>query len=461
MLFTNGKDVLIQDAEGNVRNSAHINLGDDVLIKQVVVSEGNTFMLYQIIASGKVQIGVLKLNNTLQLDWYKTMSVNSGSLTSYSIVADAQYIYIANNNCTNGLTITKINQNGEMVWNKTYHVGIGTIVPGSMMLFNSQIIVFSKHTSGSNYALISSAFNMNGAHIKSESYMVSNSFYIRKAERLNDKYLVLINYNTGVVSSELIEIAASSYKGYLIQASSALQLNDFVTSENNLFFCGNVYVNTDEHLNAVLFGCNANMQSIWAKEFGSLTNNNLGYDDAHCISKLDQTLCVNGINADKGFTLSFTNDQKLFCSVNNIQNVSVQTKNYNKNNFNLTEGSTPIYNLQLVSSSSQTIQFDNSSFCVYDMVAVNTSTENISTSTDNSAIKIFPNPAKDIVNLEFNTLMPTCYWELSDMNGRIIKGGMGDMKKLSFGVEELSSGLYLIRWKSGTQLGVERLVISR
>ncbi len=459
ILFTNGKDVMIQDAEGIVRNHNHLNINDDALIKNIISVDGNAYLLYQIISSGKVQFGIIKLNNALEIEWYKTMSVSPGSLSAYSMAADEHSIYIANNNCTNGLTITKLNQSGEMVWNRTYHVGIGTIVPGYILLQNGQLTVYSKHTSSLSNALIVSTFNVNGNHIKSESYALSNSFYIRKVEQLENKSLVLINYNTGVVSSELVEITTSSYKGYVINVASALQLNDFVVSNDDIYFCGNIYVNAEEHLNAVLLGCKNSMQSLWAKQFSSTSNNNMGYDDAHCIVNLNQTICVNGINADKGFTFSYTEDQMKFCSEQSIYSASIQTNSYNKNNFNLSEESTPTFNLQNVICSSVPVQLSGNDFCTYETLAINTSAEDIKPSTSGTSLNIYPNPAQDNVTLEFNSLMSTCYWELIDINGRMLHGGMGAMKKLTFGVDELPAGVYIIRWESGDQRGTERLVI--
>ncbi len=461
ILYTNGKNIVIQDALGTVRNNIQLNISDDAIIKNISSVNGEVYLLYQIITSGgKVQFSVLKLNDALQVEWYKTFGVHTGSLNAYSLATDEQALYIANNNCTNGLTITKLAKDGSLIWNKTWHTSNGTIVPGYLDISGNQLTIYSKYTYDNTTSLAISTIDMNGSLINTDRFQMNNPFYIRNVINDGNKTYVLVNYSDGSVTSELITLNGSNAKGAVFQASTAIQLNDMVMKEHQLYLSGNIYINQSEHLNAILLSINSNQQLNWIKQFGSTLNQNIGYDDALSIESIDETIIVNGVNADRGFTLSFTEDKQPFCLSSDVQNVALINNLHLKTSYSLSEGSTPNYNIQPVLISSQMLQPSNNEYCSYELLGISTAINETAPNSELS-LSVYPNPTKSYINIGFNN-EPTLYqWDILDLSGRVVLDGKSDKKTLTLDLASVSTGMYLFRWNTTNNSGVSRFMISR
>lgn len=74
------------------------------------------------------------------------------------------------------------------------------------------------------------------------------------------------------------------------------------------------------------------------------------------------------------------------------------------------------------------------------------------------SIKIYPNPAKDILNLEIPTEFKNFSFEIKDMNGRLISTHENEK---TINVSKLSSGVYLCTVKSDGETVTKKVIIEK
>jgi hypothetical protein len=76
------------------------------------------------------------------------------------------------------------------------------------------------------------------------------------------------------------------------------------------------------------------------------------------------------------------------------------------------------------------------------------------------APSIYPNPAKDIVNIEFKSL-PTGVFDADMMNafGEVVKSIKSAEPTTSFNVSGLAKGVYYLRISAGSQVFIEKLIL--
>jgi predicted AAA+ superfamily ATPase len=73
-----------------------------------------------------------------------------------------------------------------------------------------------------------------------------------------------------------------------------------------------------------------------------------------------------------------------------------------------------------------------------------------------SGVKIYPNPAKDVLNIESSTEVLTKV-SITDLNGRVVKEVSNNLSQISFG--NLAKGIYMVTIESATAKKVERLIV--
>lgn len=458
-VYSNGKEFIVEDVLGNVRYRRQVVIPGNALIRDLKSANQNIYALYQVISNGQLQFGVLMLNAQLEMQWYKVFGASGASLSAYSLATDGINSYVVNNNCTNGLSITKLNNTGEVVWNKTWHTASGTIIPEYVTIQSGKLSVYSKQTTGNQVSLVISVLSEEGQLEKSDKYVLNESFVIKSVSMLSDVTYLLLNYTSGTVSSELLKLQNGTLKGYLFNAPQPLQWNALTTYNQELYICGNIYKGDTEHLNAVLLCINDNLSIQFTKQLESSYNNNLGYDDALSLAATASTVIVNGIHADKGFVISYNKNYGGLCQSNDLNIGAVQQINYQKSSTTLTEGSTPEYNKINAAPVVTELIVTPADYCAYEVIAYN-SIEDYA-SSERTTINIFPNPASDLIKIDVTGNQNTLSWEMSDISGRILKSGLCSSQKTQLSVSDLPNGLYIIHWKSGFENGVSRLIIVR
>ena len=99
----------------------------------------------------------------------------------------------------------------------------------------------------------------------------------------------------------------------------------------------------------------------------------------------------------------------------------------------------------------------------YDRSRSNVQSNGINGIYDNSeqSIKIYPNPALDVLNVEFTQLKKKLNAEMFiyDIHGSTIISQYLKAKKTSINIKNLKPGIYIIRLKSGSILITKRIVI--
>jgi hypothetical protein len=71
-------------------------------------------------------------------------------------------------------------------------------------------------------------------------------------------------------------------------------------------------------------------------------------------------------------------------------------------------------------------------------------------------VKIFPNPAKDVLNIQSETEELTKV-SITDLNGRVVKEVSNNLAQISLG--DLSKGIYMVTIESATAKKVEKLIV--
>ena len=73
-----------------------------------------------------------------------------------------------------------------------------------------------------------------------------------------------------------------------------------------------------------------------------------------------------------------------------------------------------------------------------------------------SGVKMYPNPAKDVLNIQSDTEELTKV-SITDLNGRIVKEVTNNLSQISLG--DLSKGIYMVTIESATAKKVEKLIV--
>jgi len=69
-----------------------------------------------------------------------------------------------------------------------------------------------------------------------------------------------------------------------------------------------------------------------------------------------------------------------------------------------------------------------------------------------NGLRVYPNPAREIVNIEFITLPKTkVEFTLSDMNGRLLEQGMITEALTPLNLQNIAKGTYLLLIKAGAE----------
>ncbi|MBE0640902.1 MAG: T9SS type A sorting domain-containing protein, partial [Bacteroidales bacterium] len=87
-----------------------------------------------------------------------------------------------------------------------------------------------------------------------------------------------------------------------------------------------------------------------------------------------------------------------------------------------------------------------------------------STYESSSEINVYPNPARDIVNIVMNMDEPAVDLQIVDATGRIIRSSMiqgSGLQTQSFDVSSLKPGFYLVRIVSDNYQHTEKVFVGR
>ena len=89
----------------------------------------------------------------------------------------------------------------------------------------------------------------------------------------------------------------------------------------------------------------------------------------------------------------------------------------------------------------------------------------LSNTISEPAMRVYPNPAKNMINIEINDLGLHGYirWEIDGLMGAVLRRGdiNGRVAKTSINILELKNGVYVLRISDGTTIRLNKFVVTR
>ncbi|MFY8068082.1 MAG: T9SS type A sorting domain-containing protein, partial [Flavobacterium sp.] len=84
-------------------------------------------------------------------------------------------------------------------------------------------------------------------------------------------------------------------------------------------------------------------------------------------------------------------------------------------------------------------------------------------SNDNvlGSLKVYPNPAKGIVNIDLGNVTGDTTYELFDVQGRKVISKVSSTNFETLNVESLSDGIYMLTVQNGSAKTTKKLVINK
>lgn len=74
-------------------------------------------------------------------------------------------------------------------------------------------------------------------------------------------------------------------------------------------------------------------------------------------------------------------------------------------------------------------------------------------------IKVYPNPAQDVLTLEYDQNISSGILKIMDLNGAVISSiAINELNKKTLDVSKFKSGCYVIKFQSGTQYLVSKFI---
>lgn len=83
---------------------------------------------------------------------------------------------------------------------------------------------------------------------------------------------------------------------------------------------------------------------------------------------------------------------------------------------------------------------------------------------DNSAMQLYPNPAKSFTKIKVNAFIPDATIEIINLNGAVVAVKHAAINKnipINLNVSQLAAGNYFVRIKGGDEDYVEKLIITK
>ena len=194
-------------------------------------------------------------------------------------------------------------------------------------------------------------------------------------------------------------------------------INDMAaTSDGGAIVTGNIYLNQDENVNALLFKIDASGAIVWQKSTGNNEFNGAGYDDAYDICHItEHTYAVTGM-AYWAFLCTIDENGNGFCHESPVEltvtSVTAQT---------ISAAYTPVtstmFDVTVVIASSSNIFIGTPHTC--SSVNPTSVDEPTVTADDASQISLFPNPSDGNFNINYFFPNEGSGWlELYDLGGK-------------------------------------------
>ncbi len=473
MVVSDGKNFIKSDSAGNIIWARGIAQTTNLIISGLCeTSNGDIVAACQSTdtTGGVAQIALIRMSADGSLEWFKFLH-KQGSDFIYGLAADNDNgVILTGGGCSTNHLILKADAQGNLLWMKDYSLNGST---GSA----NKIIV---NTDGSMF--VSGRLNDGSSNCIS-LFMTDASGNIQWGKKFSDqqqpviKTFIKTSDNSLIIGGTYIGGATASNNPFLLKTdlngnllwfkrygtNGIESINDMApTSDGGAIVTGNIYLNQDENVNALLFRVDANGTLVWQKSTGNNEFNGAGYDDAYDICHLtEHTYAVTGM-AYWAYLCTIDENGNGFCHESpvslTVSTVSSQTINTSytsmvSNMFDVTNG--------IAASSNVFIGTPHTCSSV-NATGIGDQPE---TNSGNSEISLFPNPSDGNFNINYFFPYEGSGWlELYDLGGKKISAIElpSYNRSVSLHYSDLPSGVYLYQVIAGGKIFKrEKFVISK
>lgn len=445
---------------GNVTSSRSFSIaGYDLAIKQVIKKNHIIFMVASLTNSAGVTGMIIKYNlSTNATSWRRTVAVNTSPYSLNAITYDnGLYLYVLgaynNTNPASDLFVSKVDTNGTLIWIK--RLGEGTLQHNpANILYNGkrELYVTSTATFNSISYAVTLRLDSSGAILN------SNTLYT--------------SYYTGFRKN-----FSSIHKGRLTTIDQTM---NFATGDADAFLVRKLDTNLTSIITKTLTG--VNIKQVYANNANflitGLAPTNLGLYGFRTI-RLDTSLIVYGSRYFKKVSATNNNTSSASCYINSTNNsyhffkpngkdtvtyaradvfegVGCRDTTYLPTVPTLTYAVQPYtYTVASITATLATITlpvatetYSSSALCTALTTDVN------SVSNNNAFFSVFPNPAKDILNIKLEMINgEEKHIRVINSLGQVLIEQRSSNENLEFDINNFQNGIYFISlYNSNNQL---------
>lgn len=469
ILVSDGKNFIKSDSVGNIIWATGVTQTTNLIIAGLCETTNG-----DIVAScqstdttgGNAQIALIRLNVDGSLKWLKMLH-KQGSDFIYGISADNENgVVMTGGGCSTNHLILKADAEGNLLWMKDFSIA-GATGSANKIIVNSDgsLLVAGRLTeSGSNYISLFKT-DAGGSIFWGKKFLDQQQAVIKTFIKTSDNCLIIGGTYIGGNNPFLLKTDLSGnllwFKRY--GTNGIESINDMAaTSDGGAIVTGNIYLNQDENVNALLFKVDASGALVWQKSAGNSEFNGAGYDDAYDICHItEHTYAVTGM-AYWAYICTIDENGNGFCHESPVsltvtsvtaQTISASYTPIASNMFDVTDAVASTSNIFI--GAPHTCSSVNPTGLEQQPVPAD----------ESSQISLFPNPSDGNFNINYFFPYEGSGWlELYDLGGKKLSAIElpSYNRSVSLHYADLPSGIYLYQVIAGGKVFKrEKFVISK
>ncbi len=417
-VLTDGKKFIKTDSSGAIIWKKQIETNFPVLIQSFceLSDKGLVAVCQMIGADNHAKIYLVKIDSEGNYKWSKMLSKEYSEF-AYSIAAGTDNdFYLCGSGCSTSNFVLKMNAAGEQVWVKDLKAGITLGSAQRIAYHNGELIISGRLEGNGNAELYLLKTDLNGNPLQSRRVSMTKSFTTRVLTFTNDGgYIIAGNYlsaegndNPFILRTD-VNMNPVWMRSY--GAAGIETINDIaVTSNDDLYIVGNIYINADQNINMLLFKTNALGDIQWQMHAGSEELNGAGYDDALSIASInDNGFIITGFS-NGGFMTKVDKMGNGFC-FQRLLTLDVNEVPLSMLNVSFQQNIIPQFDEVPITPQSATLNIAAPDICYGNANSGNNnnnnngggnSTSNPTVTSPNVEINIYPNPGNGQITIELS-----------------------------------------------------------
>lgn len=382
---------------------------------------------------------VLKLNSSGDTSWTKTYgTVMNDWANTVEQTTDGGYIIGGSYQTGVGYFIVKTNQNGDTLWTRQYGTFANDMAV-SVIEDGTSYMIGGGKWNGSGFVYNITKLSATGGELFSRSYSCFSgaSCNLSSMIKTNDGNFLLAGYENGFGNGTSIYLVKVNPSGDTIWTRT-YSGNGFEyaydvknTSDGGYIIAGSTQIAGVD--NALLMKISSNGNITWQKAFGGSS-----YAYAYSV-----------VQANDGGYAFAGNIYDMSASPRGMYFVKTDTQgnNCNQANATLIMGYPPSIELALISNSYSGVTCTGTSTLVRNGSSVTTIcfSTGFNDEQTGSTISVYPNPANDVIHLDFGSDVYVETITLCDLYGRMIRTyPVNNMHSVVIARGDLAAGTYLL-----------------